>query len=158
MKRLVSLPTVAILLLLVALAAAACGGDSNGNGDSNGDGDGGSVRTSVATPADDDNGDGDDDDGDGHNLTLVSKNTLFDKTELRAEAGVITITHDNQDPGIVHNVHVYRGSDATGEDMGMTELEAGKVVQTLTLNLEPGEYFYVCDAHPATMYGKLIVE
>jgi plastocyanin len=155
MKRLRSLPFIAALLLLFVLATAACGG-----GDDNGDGGGNGAPTTVSTPADNgDNGDNDDDgdDGDGE-LTLVSLNTLYDKSELHASAGEVTITHDNQDGGILHNVHVYLGSDATGEDMGATELEAGPAEQTLTLNLEPGEYYYVCDAHPATMFGTLIVE
>jgi plastocyanin len=147
-----------VLIVVVAGTAVACGGggDDDAEGDtstpmSNGNGDNGNG---------DDNGDDGDDNGDAEDgvLTLVSKNTLFDKTELRAKAGEITIKHDNQDGGIVHNVHVYKGSDATGEDMGMTELEAGPVEQTLVLNLEPGEYFFVCDAHPATMAGTLTVE
>lgn len=127
----------ATLALLLAAALAACGGDSDSGSNGNGDGDGG---------------------GDGNVLQLVSRNTLFDKSELRATAGEITIEHDNQDGGILHNVHVYRGTDATGESVGMTELEAGPSQQTLTLTLEAGEYFYVCDAHPATMTGQLIVE
>jgi plastocyanin len=142
------------LVVVVAGTAVACGGgdDDNDNGD-----------TSTPMSNNGDNGNGDDngdDNGDAEDgvLTLVSKNTLYDKTELSAKAGEITIKHDNQDPGIVHNVHVYKGSDATGEDMGATELEAGPGQQTLVLNLEPGEYFYVCDAHPATMSGTLTVE
>jgi len=147
----------ALALALLALALAACGGGDD-DGDDGGNGNGGEPTASRTATNGDDDDDGDDDDGDERELTLVSKNTLFDKSELRAEAGEITIIHDNQDPGIVHNVHVYKGSDADGEDMGATELEAGPGTQTLTLTLEPGEYFYVCDAHPATMYGTLIVE
>lgn len=121
--------------LLIAGAAVACGGDSNDDDNSNGD-----------------------DNGNGNVLQIVSLNTLFDPTELRATAGEITFEHDNQDGGLLHNVHVYKGTDATGESVGMTELEAGPSQQTLTLTLEAGEYFYVCDAHPATMTGELIVE
>lgn len=153
MKRLIIGVMAAALLVLVLGAGAACGG-----GDDEGD-DGGNVPTSAATPANGNGGDGNGDaDDDGNVLRLVAKDTLFDKTELRAKAGEIRIELDNQDAGIVHNIHVYRGTDATGEDMGMTELEAGPVQQTLTLTLEAGEYFYVCDAHPATMSGTLIVE
>lgn len=138
-----------IAVFLLAGALVACGG-----GDDSGDDDGGEP-TSVASAA----ATSDSDDGEVSNdLKLVSKNTLFDKTKLRAKAGEITITHDNQDGGIIHNVAVFKGSDASGELMGATELEAGPLVQTLVLDLEPGEYFYVCDVHPTTMTGQLIVE
>jgi plastocyanin len=91
-------------------------------------------------------------------LQLIAKNTLFDKNLLQASAGAITIAMDNQDGGIPHNIHVYKGKDNTGEDMGKTEFEAGPVKQTLTLTLAAGEYFFVCDVHPATMSGKLEVQ
>lgn len=91
-------------------------------------------------------------------LTLVAKNTLFDTTELKAKPGEVTINVDNQDDGLPHNVHVYKGSDNTGEDLGKTELESGPVQQTLKLNLTKGEYFFVCEVHPPTMSGKLTVE
>jgi plastocyanin len=90
-------------------------------------------------------------------LQLVGANTLFDKDELDAPAGTITIEFDNKDGGIPHNVNVFAGEDATGESVGATELEVGPVQQTLTLVLEPGTYFYQCDAHPATMAGILTV-
>ena len=96
--------------------------------------------------------------GDGTTLTLIAKNTLWDKSELKAKPGTVTFQMDNQDDGIPHNIHVYKGKDNTGQDMGMTELEAGPVKQTLTLELTAGEYFFVCDVHPATMAGKLEVE
>jgi plastocyanin len=95
--------------------------------------------------------------GEGTTLEVVGLNTLFDVQELTAPAGTITVVFDNRDGGIVHNIHFYRGTDATGEDIAATELEPGPVVQELTMELEPGEYFYVCDAHPATMTGILTV-
>jgi len=91
-------------------------------------------------------------------LMLVAKNTLFDKSELKAKAGSVAIEVDNQDSGIPHNIHVYKGRDNSGEDMGKTEFVAGPTKQTLTLTLAAGEYFFVCDIHPATMSGKLVVE
>ena len=91
-------------------------------------------------------------------LQLIAKNTLFDKSSLQASAGAVTIDVDNQDAGIPHNIHVYKGKDSTGEDIGKTEFEAGPVKQTLKLTLAAGEYFFVCDVHPATMSGKLEVK
>jgi plastocyanin len=96
--------------------------------------------------------------GQGTTLTLVAKDTLFDKSELKAKPGDVTIVMDNQDPGIPHNLHVFKGTDSKGQDMGVTEIEAGPVKQTLKLNLTGGEYFLVCDVHPATATAKLKVE
>lgn len=164
-RRLSTIRIIAAAALAVTLAVtlAACGG-----GDDDDDGGNPTTAASAAPTSDGANptaaasaaptSDG----GNGvpvsNDLTLVSSNTLFDKSELRATEGEITITHDNQDGGIIHNVAVFKGSDATGELMGATDLEAGPVTQTLVLNLEPGEYYFVCESHPATMYGTLIVE
>jgi plastocyanin len=140
---------------LLLAASAACGGDS-GNGDDGGD-DKEPMRpaaTAVATKGDDG---GDDSDGGSGALMLAAKNTLWDKTKLETKRGEVTIELDNQDGGIVHNIHVYKGKDDTGEDMGMTELEAGPVKQTFKFTAVAGEYFYVCDAHPATMAGTIEV-
>lgn len=147
--------TALLLMLGAALltAASACGGGGDDGGSQEPTKLPATAGSSPAATADD----GSSDDG-ASTITLIAKNTLFDKSELRAKAGEITITFDNQDGGIVHNLHVYKGQDADGEDVGATELEAGPIVQTLKLDLEPGEYFYVCNAHPATQFGKLIVE
>ncbi len=147
--------TALLLMLGAALltAASACGGGGDDGGSQEPTKLPATAGSSPAATADD----GSSDDV-ASTITLIAKNTLFDKSELRAKAGEITITFDNQDGGIVHNLHVYKGQDATGEDVGATEFEAGPIVQTLKLDLEPGEYFYVCNAHPATQFGKLIVE
>ncbi len=145
--------TALLLMLGAALltAASACGG---------GDDDGGSQEptkppaTAASSPA----ATADDGDDGAATITLVAKNTLWDKTKLEAKAGEITFDIDHQDGGIVHNIHIYKGADDTGEDIGQTELEAGPIKQTLTVTLEAGAYFFVCDAHPATMAGTIEVE
>jgi plastocyanin len=96
--------------------------------------------------------------GQGTTLTIVAKDTLFDKSELKAKPGDVTIVMDNQDPGIPHNLHAFKGTDSKGQSMGVTEIEAGPVKQTLKLNLTAGDYFLVCDVHPATASAKLKVE
>ncbi len=90
-------------------------------------------------------------------LDLVGVGSVFDLEELEAPAGPITIKFNNQDAGVVHNVAVYPGDDASENPIGATELESGEIEQTLELNLEPGDYFYQCDAHPTTMKGDLKV-
>jgi plastocyanin len=90
-------------------------------------------------------------------LKLVATNILFDKKELSAAAGTVTLDLDNQDAGVPHNVHVFSGADATGASLGATALEAGPIKQSLKLDLAKGQYFFVCDVHPTTMTGTITV-
>ena len=93
----------------------------------------------------------------GTTLTIIGVSSTFDEEELAAPAGPITIIFDNQDGGVIHNVHFFEGDDADGETVGETELEVGPLEQTLEMDLQPGEYFFQCDAHPPTMNGTLTV-
>jgi plastocyanin len=90
-------------------------------------------------------------------IDLIGVASEFDREEISAPAGSVTINFDNQDAGVVHNVHFFAGTTASGESVGETDLEVGPVEQTLTMELTPGEYFYQCDAHPTTMKGVLTV-
>lgn len=90
-------------------------------------------------------------------LTLVASNMLFDTSELKAAPGKVTITIDNQDAGIPHNLQVFKGTDNSGESLAKTEVAAGPAKHSVTLELQKGSYFYQCDVHPTTMMGKLIV-
>jgi plastocyanin len=86
---------------------------------------------------------------------IVGQELTFDVTRLEVSAGQdVTITFDNRDAGVLHNFHV----TGPGDVDVVTEIEVGPVVQTITLALtEPGEYTYVCDVHPATMRGTIVV-
>jgi plastocyanin len=133
---------------VLAFAAAACGGGGEDGGSS-----GGGSKTSPTQPA----GGA----APSRELTIVGKNTLFDKNELVAKAGEITITFDNQDGGVPHDFAIFESEDAANageEPIASTEIENGPVTQTLKVTLEPGEYYYRCTVHPTTMTGTLKVE
>jgi plastocyanin len=90
----------------------------------------------------------------GGSITLVALNLLFDSRSLSAAAGPVTVTLDNQDRGIAHNVHFFSKAGS----IGMTEIDTGPSMQTLSLGtLAPGAYSYKCDVHPTTMTGILTV-
>jgi plastocyanin len=85
-------------------------------------------------------------------VTIVAKDLAWDVPCLQApEGNPLTITVDNRDTGVNHNLHV---KDLPGGPA--TELEAGPVTQRLELpsGLPAGEYAYVCDIHP-NMTGTL---
>jgi plastocyanin len=94
----------------------------------------------------------------GGGIDIVGRDTKFDVTELSSAPGAVTIRFDNRDSGIVHNLHVFRGTNAQGESVGQTTFAAGPVKQELQVNLAAGTYFFQCDAHPTTMKGTLTVQ
>jgi mono/diheme cytochrome c family protein/plastocyanin len=93
-------------------------------------------------------------------LKLVAKNLLFDTSTLTGVAGKeLTITLDNQDAAIPHNVHFFKGADATAPSIGNTDINSGPLTETLKIGpLDPGTYYYQCDVHPTTMFGTLTVQ
>lgn len=90
-------------------------------------------------------------------LTIIGQGTAFSTDKLAALTGVpLTLTFDNKDAGIAHNIHFYKGADETGAEVASTDIAPGPVTQTLNFGpLEAGDYFYRCDVHPAQMIGTL---
>jgi len=123
-----------VLVLVLAMAQFACGG-----GDS------------------EDEGAGDMDPAPGSLLTVVGLDERFNPRDMEAPAGPVTITFDNQDEGVLHNIRFYRGSNAGGSVVEKTDLERGPDVQVVRMELEPGSYFYDCEVHPAGMTGTLVI-
>ena len=93
-------------------------------------------------------------------LTVVGENIAFDKQTLSANASApITIDFDNKDDGVPHNIHFFKGTDASGQSIGQTDVTNGPVKQTLNLGtLAAGTYYYHCDVHPDAMTGTLTVK
>jgi plastocyanin len=141
------------LMLAIALAVtlAACGG-----GDEGGDGGGTDTGTETETPAD----------GASTELTVTApvgaSNDGFAETSLSAPADTpFTITFNNEDDGIPHNVQIFEGDDTsatpvwapegneliTGPDTAVYEIPA----------LPAGTYTFNCLSHPTTMVGTLTV-
>ena len=145
--------TVLGLLATAAVLAAGCGGDDES--------DSGSADTSPATTEttetmeDTDTGAAPADDAAGAavlELGAVSGELKFDKETLTAPAGTVTIKFTNPDT-IPHNIAILQDD----EEIGASELIAEDSVE-LTVDLEPGEYDFVCTPHiGAGMVGKLTV-
>jgi plastocyanin len=123
-----------VLATVAVLAGAACGDD--------GYGDGGPIdgRPSDACRTVDAGG-----------LTLVARESRWEPECAEVVAGPLVIVVENEDDGVNHNVHL---PSAPGDPA--TELQVGPSRQELDVDLEPGEYEYVCDLHP-DMVGTLTV-
>jgi plastocyanin len=93
---------------------------------------------------------------------IAAKNTAFDKDCLAEPANKpFTLTFDNQDAGIPHNVEIYTDKTASkrlGGATGPADLIMGPARTTYRVSaLPPGRYYFHCDAHPDSMTGTLNV-
>lgn len=94
----------------------------------------------------------------GTELSISATAIRFSTDRLEVRAGVpTTITFQNDDAGVIHNIAVY---DAGGQLIGeRTAFETGPATQVLVLpELPEGSYVFLCDAHPKEMVGVLEVK
>jgi plastocyanin len=97
--------------------------------------------------------------GGGEAPTVVAQGLAFQPTELTvAGGGQISIHFDNQDPGQLHNIQVFDGSDATAPSLFDGEVVTGPAATDYTFEAPPpGTYFFHCKIHPTQMTGSLTV-
>jgi plastocyanin len=142
----------AVAVTALALGAAACGGDDSSDSSSSSGG-GGSAEpatTQTGTPMPSESS--------SLQLTAVEKGGLkFDKKELEAKAGEVTITMENpKDDSMPHDIAI--------EGNGVNQ--SGEIVQpggtsTVKADLKPGTYTFYCSVgshRQAGMEGTLTVK
>ena len=140
----------AIGSVALTLAIVACGGGDDGGAVGDTDSSGAPATTASGTPVPADSSD--------LKITAEEKSGLsFDKKDLTAKAGEVTITMDNPgDNGMPHDVAI------TGNGVE----QAGEVVQpggtsTVKADLKPGTYTFYCSVgshRKAGMEGTLEVQ
>ncbi len=81
----------------------------------------------------------------------------FDVADITVSAGQpVTLTADNQEPGIPHNWALYTDESAT-EQLAATAI-CTDCTETITFDPpDPGVYFFRCDVHPIQMVGTITV-
>jgi len=89
--------------------------------------------------------------------TVVAQNIAFDTQTIVLPANTEhTITFDNRDAGVQHNIAIYTDSSLSKE-LFNGELITGPATTTYTIPpLPPGRYYFLCVVHPM-MNGTVIV-
>jgi len=99
----------------------------------------------------------------GKALQETAKNIAFSQDCLAAPGGVsFTITFDNQDAGIPHNIHIFDKDptqDPNAKSLFMGQLVTGPTTTTYQVPaLLGGTYYFHCDVHPTQMNGTFVVK
>lgn len=131
------------------------------------------VEEETVVPADGGGG-GDGNAPPGFDGVIVARDILFETTEFKLPPGVdVTLVMDNQDPNIPHNIAFFNSATAgeggylegcldgciDGGTAVRTPIENGIIQQTFTFTTPgPGTYGFLCEVHPTTMRGVMVIE
>jgi plastocyanin len=90
-------------------------------------------------------------------VTVAAQNLTFDTSEIDLPADApSTITFDNQDAGVPHNIAIYNDS-SLAEALFTGEIVTGPATADYQVPaLTAGEYYFHCDVHP-NMNGSVVV-
>ena len=115
------------------------------------------TMTGTLTAAPGEGGEGGEGGGGGA-TTVVASDLSFDTDTIDLPADTpTTLTLDNRDDGIPHNIAIYT-DDSLGESLFVGDLVTGPASVDYEIPAIPaGEYYFHCDVHP-DMSGTVVVE
>lgn len=133
------------LVATLALVGAACGGQLDTDFPPETEEPTGTETTTEPT-------------GPSDRVTVVAKQIAFNTPRLLLKANVqVTITLDNQDVAVEHNVAIY-GDDTLKEKIFVPKTFAGPDSRDYVVPpTPPGTYFFRCDIHP-NMNGQAVFQ
>jgi plastocyanin len=95
--------------------------------------------------------------GPGGGLTVVAQDIAFDTSTIELPADEpSTITLDNRDAGVQHNIAIYTDSSLSTELFNGELITGPATVEYQIPPLAPGEYYFLCIVHP-NMNGTVVV-
>ena len=93
----------------------------------------------------------------GGGLTVTAKDLAFNTKEIDLPAGqAITLTFDNQDAGVVHNIAIYTDASKAKNLFRGAQFPGVASNPYAIPALDPGTYYFQCDVHN-TMNGTVVV-
>jgi plastocyanin len=127
------------------VVAGGSGGGSGGSGGSGGGGSGGGGGTGGSVSV---------------TTTVTASGLAFDTDEIDLAAGKpTTLTLDNKDAGVPHNIAIYPSESQLTADAALFQgdIVTGPATATYQIPaLKAGTYYFHCDVHP-TMNGTVVV-
>ncbi len=94
--------------------------------------------------------------GPGGGVTVVAQNIAFDTSTIQLEPVPTTITFENRDAGVQHDIAIYSDSSLADELFGGELVTGPATVEYAVPALPPGEHYFQCNVHP-TMNGSVVV-
>jgi plastocyanin len=94
--------------------------------------------------------------GGGGGVTVVAQSLAFDTATIELEPVPTSITFENRDAGVQHNIAIYSDS-SLGDELFNGELITGPATAEYAVPaLPPGEHYFQCNVHP-NMSGTVVV-
>ncbi|HET8525450.1 MAG TPA: cupredoxin domain-containing protein [Actinomycetota bacterium] len=92
----------------------------------------------------------------GGGVTVVAQNIAFDTSTIRLEPVPTTITFENRDAGVQHDIAIYSDSSLADELFSGDLVTGPATVEYDVPALPPGEHYFQCNVHP-NMNGSVVV-
>jgi len=94
--------------------------------------------------------------GPGGGVTVVAQNIAFDTSTIHLEPVPTTITFENRDAGVQHDIAIYSDSSLADELFAGELVTGPATVDYAVPALPPGEHYFQCNVHP-NMNGSAVV-